>query len=125
MGMKYYIAAHSQEDAKHLKVILESHGNEVTSRWIESASFGLGCYSEDDRRRIAAEDCEDVKSCDALILLESPGRVPGGKFVEAGFAMGLGKPIYIIGRRENMLMWHPFMIQYDDLGEFVVRKVLK
>jgi hypothetical protein len=57
---------------------------------------------------IATEDVIDVINCDSLVLVSGPDKYLGGKFVEAGIAIGLGKRVIIIGRRENMLLWHPW-----------------
>ena len=110
--MRIYIAAHSQHMARDLKKQLELLGHAVVARWIEhDAKFGSGAasYSDEERKSLAAMDEDDVRNADALVLLAEPeGRfVPGGKHVETGIALGIGIPVYVVGRRENIFHWHP------------------
>lgn len=110
--MNIYIAAHSQSTAKELKHRLESTGHRVVARWIEyDTKFGQGAiaYTDGERRALAIMDEEDVRRADALVLLaELQGQlVPGGKHVETGIALGIGIPVYVVGRRENIFHWHP------------------
>ena len=67
-------------------------------------------------------DLDDVlKAKDGLILLsELEGvMVAGGKHVEMGFALAHGYPIYVIGRLENTLQYHPAVTHCATIGEFV------
>lgn len=74
-------------------------------------------YTEAQREAVAQMDLEDIKGSDALILLAGPEKYSGGKFVEAGYAMGKGKPVVIVGRRENMLLWLPSIIQVNSVRD--------
>ena len=112
--MKLYIASHSQATASELKHRLEACGHAVVARWITAdLRFGLGvtAYTDDERRALALADEEDVRAADGLILLAEPeGRtVPGGKHVETGIALALGRPVFVVGRRENVFHWHPLV----------------
>jgi len=60
-----------------------------------------------------------VLAADALILLAGPDKYSGGKFVEAGIAIGAGKRVIVIGRRENMLLWHPQVDRVDTVDEAI------
>ncbi len=123
--MKLFIASHSQIAAKKLRDILIEVGHEVTSRWItEDTNFhnGVDAYTDEERTRISVIDEEDVRKAeDGLILIaEQEGRcVPGGKHVETGIALGLGRPIYVIGRKENIFHWHPKVTIFKDVNEFL------
>ena len=109
--MKFFIASHNRDYARLLRLELERLGHECTARWITSDhKFGTSDYSDDERRRLALMDEEDVRrGTDGLILLaEMPGHfVPGGKHVETGIALALGYQVYVVGRRENVFHWHP------------------
>jgi hypothetical protein len=59
----------------------------------------------------------DVMSCDVLVLIAGPDRYSGGKFVEAGIAIGAGKRVIVMGRRENMLLWNPDIDAVDTPDE--------
>ena len=111
--MNIYIAAHNQAEAKLVAVVLTIHGHVITSRWLDKPFRPTRSYFFREREGIAQMDFDDVVACDALVLLCPPGRrrSPGGKFVEAGIALGLGRRVYVMGPRENMLLWHPRIIQ--------------
>jgi len=124
-SVKFYIASHSQEGACKLMHAVQSYGHEVTARWILSDKKfcqGLDAYSDEERTKIATMDEEDIfAATDGLILLaEEPGKlVPGGKHVETGIAIALGRPVFVIGRRENIFHWHPRVHLFDDQGAFM------
>jgi hypothetical protein len=110
--MKLYVASHSQPAARALKQQLEDEGHIVVARWIASdIKFGHGpdAYTDGERAALAVMDETDVRVCEALILIAEPeGRtVPGGKHVETGIALALQKPVFVLGRRENIFHWHP------------------
>lgn len=118
--MKLYIAGHDQELAIEIAdELMGSKGHDITSRWLSKPFNRTNEHTEEERRDIAEEDYNDVTAADALLLISSPKRVPGGKFVEAGIALGQGKPVHVIGHRENMLMWHPNVHQHDSLDDFM------
>jgi nucleoside 2-deoxyribosyltransferase len=123
MSLHLYIAASSQDAARHLRHELEQRGHTCTARWILDANFGRRA---DDLAKMeaAAMDLEDVSAAkDGLILLaEIEGvMVPGGKHVEMGFALAKGYPVYVIGRLENTLQYHPSVIRYRTVEAFLAR----
>lgn len=123
--MKLYIAAHSQEAAASLMQALQSRGHKVTSRWIladKKFNQGIKAYTDAERTAITIMDEEDVRTAiDGLVLLaEGPGKmVPGGKHVETGIALALGRDVFVIGRRENIFHWHPRVQLFDSIQEFL------
>jgi nucleoside 2-deoxyribosyltransferase len=109
--MKIYIASHDPELAREQARKLVRLGHTITSRWHDGRPFlKTDEYTEQERRKIAFEDWHDVTEADALLLIAGPDKYSGGKFVEAGIAIGQGKAVYVLGRRENMLMWHPICL---------------
>jgi nucleoside 2-deoxyribosyltransferase len=114
--VKLYIASSDKTVARWVAAKCRKAGHTVTSRWLGMRFALTETYSEEDRVAIATVDVEDVTVADALVLIASPHPVPGGKFVETGIALGMGKPVLVLGRRENMLMWHPSILQFDSLG---------
>jgi hypothetical protein len=123
--MKLFVASHSQDEALAVKMRLEARGHEVTSRWILSDTRfhrGLDAYTDDERASIAVMDEEDVRAAvDGVVLLaEPPGKmVPGGKHVETGMALALGRPVFVIGRKENIFHWHPAVRVFADLEALI------
>lgn len=120
--MKIYIAAHDQELARDTAWRLIEQGHHVTSTWLNEDLLPTHIHSAEERANIAIRDFNDVKECDTLLLLASTMRVPGGKHVEAGIAMGMGKDVHIIGHRENMLLWHPDITTWDSIEDFIQNK---
>lgn len=118
-NMKLYIAGASQEEARRVAKLCQDAGHEITSRWLEEDFAKTSSYTEAERETIAKNDVHDVIEADAMVFLPSPMRIPGGKFVEAGVAIGHGKEVYILGHRENMLMWHPLTTTFDSVENFL------
>lgn len=123
--MKFFIASHSQIEAKKLRNILIESGHVVTSRWItEDTKFheSINAYTDEERTHISQLDEEDVRKAeDGLVLIaEKEGRcVPGGKHVETGIALCLGRSIYVIGHKENIFHWHPKVKTFKNVNEFL------
>ena len=119
--MKVYVACHCKEEAAKAASSLRAEGFEVVSTWHEMhrAFLPTAEHSEDQRTTIAREDTDEVRLSDALLLIAGPEKYSGGKFVEAGIAIGLGTPVVVLGRRENLMLWHPGVTQVDSIGEAV------
>jgi nucleoside 2-deoxyribosyltransferase len=117
--MKLYIAASSQEEAKAVAKLCLADGHEITSSWLEEDFSKTHLYTDSDKQRIAEVDVDDVLLADALVLLPSPRRIPGGKFVEVGVAIGRNKPVFILGHRENLLMYHGLTKTFDSAEDFL------
>jgi nucleoside 2-deoxyribosyltransferase len=115
--MKLYIAGHDQEIANDIASRLSATGHEITASWLFKPFHPTKHHTAEERVDIAVEDFNDIARADALVIISSDRPVPGGKFVEAGIALGLGKKIFLIGDRENMLMWHPKIRQIMNTEE--------
>lgn len=103
--MKVYIAAHDKALAQREASNLKSKNFTITSNWHEKAFLPTENHSETERFEIAIEDLNDIKEADCLLLLSGPDKYSGGKFVEAGIAYGMNKPVFYKGHRENMLCY--------------------
>lgn len=116
-----FVASHSREIAIEVARQLRAAGHHVTSRWLEvDTKFGdtTAEYSDAERRDLALLNETDVRAATGgVVLITEAGRrcVPGGKHVESGIALALGRPVYILGRRENIFHWHPRCICFDDI----------
>lgn len=104
-ALKVYIACHSKEMAQKEARRLQDAGEIVVSRWHSGEFLPTQKISPEDRFQLAIEDLNDIKRADYLILISGPDKYSGGKFVEAGIAYGLGKPVFVNGRRENILCY--------------------
>lgn len=126
--MKIYLAARfsRRHECHALGQFLQSHGHEIVSRWTKPGEdhvipAGVSAEAEfTERRRFAVEDCEDVRNCDWMIsLMDEPrsgGR--GGRHVEFGMALGLGKDLTIIGPRETVFHCLDEVDHYVTVEEF-------
>ena len=122
--MKLYIAGQSQAEARSVAKIMREAGHAITSSWLDEDFTKTGEYTDEDRTRIAARDVREVSESDAIIVIPSPRRIPGGKFVEVGVAIGLEIPVEVLGHRENMLMYHPLVSVWNSAEDFIKGKRL-
>ena len=119
--MKIYMASmfSRREELEALSPLLHSVGHECTARWVFGGEDGLSL--ED----IAILDLEDVKKADAVLSFTHPrGTLTpgGGRHVEFGYGLALGKRMILIGPRENVFHSYPFVEQYDHLMEFIAHE---
>ncbi len=112
---KVYISGHSSAEAKQLADELASNGIAIVSTWHAEPLERTATFTEQKRIEIATHNWHEIAKCNSLVMLACPDMVPGGKFVEAGIALGMGKQVVNVGRRENMMMWHVNVEQADDL----------
>lgn len=78
------------------------------------------------RAKFAQDDWEDVTNADIVINFTEPPRSNasrGGRHVEYGIALGMGKPVYVVGYRENIFHWLPKVAFFETFDE--VLQVLK
>jgi nucleoside 2-deoxyribosyltransferase len=108
--------------------VLEAFGHEVTSTWLRQA--------DDDTNDSAVMDLHDVTRAEALVLLnprEFQHSGTGGRHVEFGYALALGKPLVIVGMRSNVFhqLNHVVRVHADreilnalDLAAVLVRDMI-
>lgn len=94
-------------------------GHVVTSRWIWGDHEYLpGVTQERERTWYASEDRADLTVADTVIsFTEHPGvesRGRGGRHVEFGMALALGKRLIVIGPRENVFHCLPEVEYYES-----------
>jgi hypothetical protein len=102
--MRIYVAARYDRRFEMLGVAsaLNRAGHDVTSRWIE------GGRGDDPAVMAAVEDVGDIARADCLVTFtEEPERnvawaARGGRHVEFGLALAMGKRVCIVGGRENV-----------------------
>jgi nucleoside 2-deoxyribosyltransferase len=108
----YFAARYSRRQEMLLSASqLAGLGITVTSRWIlgghqidDTDSLGDKA-AEDQKSLFAKDDLEDIREADALVAFsEEPRKTNsrGGRHVEFGIAIGLGKPVFVVGYRENI-----------------------
>ena len=86
---------------------LEILGHLVTSRWINGSHEGS---LETGSAKFAQEDRDDLIAADWVISFAEPPRTfnsRGGRHVEFGMALALGKRVIVVGYRENVFHYLP------------------
>lgn len=123
-GKRIYLAARYSRhpEMRGVRDVLEALGCEVTSRWIDmhggvlTQSIGPGRLNADPERAcpFAEADLDDLRLADTVISFTSAdGGGKGGRHVEFGVAVGLGKRLVLVGPREHVfhtlpsIEWHP------------------
>lgn len=101
---------------------LRAAGHEVTSRWVagvhEHPPDGVAADSVAHLALAAAVDVDDLVAADCLVSFTEPdgavvGRGRGGRHVELGMALGLGKRVIVAGFRENVFCCLPQVEFYE------------
>lgn len=123
--MKIYLAsAYSrQAEMRAIAARLVAAGHEVVARWIdgrhETPPDGHAVDSREHLAWAAEEDLADVAACDCLVSVTGGGhRSRGGRHVEHGYALALGKRLLILGERESVFhhLFHTEQVAtVDDL----------
>jgi hypothetical protein len=110
MRSVYFAARYSRhEELNSYRAELEALGIEVTSRWLDTQPRARSLYSEDDWRALGLLDQEDVLAADTLVCFaEAEGEGGnGGRHVELGMALALGRRVIVVGRREHIFHYLP------------------
>jgi len=87
----------------------------VVSTWHENPSASSNNYKDyDDTKNPArlfleaSNDLQELGEADVLVLFpDSLGKSRGGKYFEAGFALGAGKEVVCLGPPESVFDHHP------------------
>lgn len=116
--MKIYVAGkfEDRESIRALYVILRQHKHTITLDWTNHDHP----ESDKEQEEWAIADIEGVKQCDILIALFLRDYRYRGALIEVGVALGLGKPVIILGRNENSstLLHHPLITKLDFITDW-------
>lgn len=110
--MTVYIACPYPERDYAIAVMLacEARGLTVTSRWLKKP--------DELADQFAREDLQDVAAADCLLALNPPGyadRGTGGRHVELGYALALGKLVVLVGSKTNIFHYLDSLVRVDSL----------
>lgn len=123
--MYVYIAARYSRKEEMIEVQreLERVGLIVTSRWLTEphpATTGLEDVSDADNRYYAGVDLEDIERCDHILFFSESNLYPrGGRHVEFGYALGLGKKLHVVGERENIFHYLDSVVVHVTLQHYL------
>lgn len=98
-----YIAAPfpTRHEMRRFRDEIEALGHTVTSTWID-VEPDEDATSWDHRERAAIQCLEEVAAADILLIVtDDPHAGRGGRHVEMGYALALGKRIWRIGPRTH------------------------
>ena len=125
--MKIYLAARysRMEELRGYADELEAAGHIITSRWIRGDNGIPETAAVDmESQRFALEDYRDLSAADTVISWTEPPRVEstarGGRHVEFGLALAMGKRLVVVGPRENLFHTMPNVYQFDEWGPAVL-----
>src|ERR1700676_3526460 len=119
--MKIYLAARyslKKEIRKKTKNLINL-GHQISSSWLQephNPNIQLTEISDELNSFYANQDIEDIRRADWLVLFSQSPTLPGvrgGRHVEFGYALGLGKKLMVVGPKENIFHHLPNVIQVD------------
>lgn len=128
--MRIYLAARYSRhpEMRGIRDRLHELGHTVTSRWIDQHGGDLAesiaaesLNSDPDHGAVyAAADLDDIAAADAVVSVTGDGGGgKGGRHVEFGYGLGLGKQAVVVGPRENVFHCLPDVVQFSTLEEFL------
>jgi hypothetical protein len=113
--MKIYITASNRWSALYFAENLRRAGATITSNWHDRQMERTSTIKDEIKQANAETTSKMIADSDVLLIVSDPDMVPGGKFVDVGIALQAGLTVFLVGRRENLKMHHPKIIQCDDL----------
>lgn len=155
--MRFYLAARysRREELLGVRDVIEALGGEVTSRWLNGnhqiSDTGVPIGDEGEqlvedpdgdlaagdgeraaalRAKFAMDDYQDVRRADVLVAFTEPPRSTasrGGRHVELGLALAWTEHIIIVGPRENVFCWLPWVDHYErwDTAALAITRMLR
>jgi hypothetical protein len=125
----YLAARYSRHgEMRQVRDKLRPLGYEVTSRWIDMHGGNLTESLVPEKLNAEPEACwpyakidlDDIWAADVVISFTSAdGGGKGGRHVEFGFALGLGKHLVIVGPFEHVFHTLPLVEWYPDLDQLL------
>jgi hypothetical protein len=129
---KVYISCHHPGPANVLAAVLADSGHDVVSTWHRVTDSRPSKGDTGAWQAAADRNFEQIESADAFVLvasaahLDGSDRVPGGKFVEAGYAHGLRNGdgdyrvrVFTLGGVENGMLHTTGITHLDDASELL------
>lgn len=109
-----YVTASNRWSAMFFADYLAGQGFSVLSCWHDEEMKRSSELTDAEKIAIADAARQTIIKSDFLIEIADPDMVPGGKFVDVGIALGAGKTVIVVGRRENIKMYDPSVIVVSD-----------
>lgn len=129
-GTVYYLASRYSRYAEMQGVrdTLEVFGHKVTSRWIDlHGGTQERSYTVEELNNgaeqcaeLAIHDYEDIQAADAVASFTCGSGGKGGRHVEFGMAVALGKRLIVVGPREHVFHTLPQVEWYPNWSRWVM-----
>jgi hypothetical protein len=129
--LKIYLAARysrRNEMKKYREILTKNYNATVTSHWLDEKSDvtgGIGDEPDEFYWETAQIDFMDIEEAHVLVLFsEDPliGVPRGGRNVEFGYALKCGKPIWVVGPKENVFHYRPRVEHFNTFDELLAKK---
>jgi len=128
--VKLYLAARysRNEEMRGYRDDLVRRGHVITSRWIDKHGGDLSESVAAEKLntqpgevvKYAVADCEDLNEADVIISFTSKeGGGKGGRHIEFGLGLAMGKRTIVVGPRENIFHTLPVVEWYPNWGSFI------
>jgi len=123
--MRVYIAARYSRkyDMKLVRLELERNGLLCTSSWLNephAPDTEMQSLTEEMNREYATTDLHDIDRADHVLFFSESVLTPrGGRHVEFGYALGVGKIIHVIGPRENIFHYLEHVNIHDSVSDYI------
>lgn len=129
--MKVYLCGRysRRDELRGVRGELQSLGHVVTSRWLDTewteterqGQVHSAAAPPEYRRQHAVADLEDVAAADCLVAFteDQRGGGRGGRHVELGAALALGKQVIVVGPAENLFCHHPLVKVVGRVGDMI------
>lgn len=114
MSQKIYLAARYSRhpEMRQVRDELLARGHQVTSRWIDCHADIVGDFAAsltpeflnahpERCSTVGQHDVDDLKAADVVVSFTGGGG-KGGRHVEYGMGLALGKRLIVVGPRENV-----------------------
>jgi hypothetical protein len=115
---RFYIAASypRKEEARKVALGLQEYGLRCTSQWLHRDE-GYGKDGDERMKKSAELDLADIKIAHFLIELSGDKLSHGGRHCEVGIALGMYKPVFILGAQEQIFHWLPYVKVCQNMDE--------
>ncbi len=124
---KVYIACHHRDPANELADRLAAALHTVSSTWHRDTAPRPWPTDAAAWSANAARNMKGIGGSDVLVLIASPehvagaNRVPGGKFIEFGYALARCVRALTLGGVENGMLWHPNVEHAADVVDLLAK----
>lgn len=131
--MKIYLASRysRHDEMRGVRDVLAAMGHEVTSRWIDCHTDVMGDHTASFTSEVlnaspelcaplGEHDLDDLMAADLVASFTCGTGGKGGRHVEYGFALALGKDLVVVGPRENVFHTLIQVRHYPTWGAWVI-----